>query len=48
VFPGTVEQIHWSIPDPAEASGSDDEILSAFRAARDDLEARIREWISKK
>lgn len=47
VFPGAVEQIHWSIPDPAEAGGSDDEILSAFRAARDDLEARIRAFLSQ-
>jgi arsenate reductase len=46
-FAGAAEQIHWSIPDPAEADGSDDEVLSAFRTARDDLEARIRAFLSE-
>ena len=35
VFPGTVEQIHVSFPDPADAEGNDDERLAVFRTVRD-------------
>ncbi len=35
-------QIHWSISDPDRATGTEAEILGAFRAARDDLKARIK------
>jgi thioredoxin type arsenate reductase len=37
VVPGTVQRLHWPIPDPARATGSDAERLGAFRAARDAL-----------
>ena len=40
-FPGGERRIHWSIPDPSGVDGSDAERLAAFRAARDDLHARI-------
>ena len=35
VFPGPVEQIHISFPDPADAEGSDDERMAVFRSVRD-------------
>ena len=41
VFPRPVEQIHVSFPDPALAGGSEVERLAAFRAVRDDIEARL-------
>jgi arsenate reductase len=44
VFPGPAERIHWSLPDPAAAQGSDQERLAAFRGVRDDLEQRFRSW----
>ena len=40
-LPGVAEQRHWSIEDPAAVGGSDEERLSAFRAARDELAGRI-------
>ncbi|HEY3290855.1 MAG TPA: arsenate reductase ArsC [Anaerolineae bacterium] len=36
VFPGNVERLHWSYPDPAAAEG-DEARLMAFRAVRDGL-----------
>ncbi len=39
LFPATVDQRHWPLPDPASAP--DDERLEAFRAARDELLRRI-------
>lgn len=35
-------QLHWSIPDPAKASGTAAEQLDTFRAARDQLRARVQ------
>ncbi len=39
--PGAVRRLHWALPDPARATGSDGERLDAFRAARD----RLRELL---
>ncbi|MGH8623549.1 MAG: arsenate reductase ArsC, partial [Burkholderiales bacterium] len=39
--PGTVRRIHWPLPDPAGAPGSDAERLVAFRRTRD----RLRELL---
>ena len=41
VFPGPVETLHLSFPDPADARGSDDEILAVFRAVRDAIRDRL-------
>jgi arsenate reductase len=41
VFPRARRRIHWSVPDPSLVQGPDR--LAAFRAARDDLRARIRQ-----
>ncbi len=44
VFPGRVERIHWSFPDPAAVEG-DAARLAAFRAVRDGLIERFREFL---
>jgi arsenate reductase (thioredoxin) len=41
VIPGAREQAHWSIDDPSEVQGSEDERLEAFRTARDKLRDRV-------
>ncbi len=41
MFPRSVEQIHVSFPDPAEAAGSEEERMAVFRAVRDDIRARL-------
>ena len=41
-FPGGPELIHWSIPDPARESGSDEETLPAFEHTAAELCTRIR------
>lgn len=45
-LPGVANQLHWSIEDPATDSGTDDERLAAFRAARDDLAGRIEAFLA--
>lgn len=47
VFPGSPARIHWSLPDPAAAVGSEDERLTAFRQVRDTLEARLRDFAAR-
>jgi arsenate reductase len=42
-FPGKARHLHWSFNDPAEARGSEEEILSAFRNVRDEIKSRIEE-----
>lgn len=41
MFPGNTEILHISFPDPAKASGSEEEILNVFRRVRDDLRERL-------
>jgi arsenate reductase len=42
IFPGAPRHVHWSIPDPSAAEGTDEARAAAFRSAADDLTARIR------
>jgi protein-tyrosine-phosphatase len=45
-FPATgATMIAWSIVDPAEDAGSEEERLGRFREARDQIEARIKAWL---
>lgn len=41
VFFGGVKRLHMGFPDPAEATGSDEEILVEFRCIRDKIRARM-------
>jgi arsenate reductase len=34
-FPGAAERLHWSLPDPAAAQGTEEERLEVFRSVRD-------------
>lgn len=43
--PPQIKRIHWPIEDPAKATGTEDEILKAFRSARDDIRKRIENFM---
>jgi arsenate reductase (thioredoxin) len=43
VFPATLKSLHWDIADPAAATGSHQEKLAAFRRARDEITAHIKQ-----
>jgi len=46
-LPSHVRKLHWPIDDPAILSGrAPEEVLAAFRTARDELESRVREFLS--
>jgi ArsR family transcriptional regulator, arsenate/arsenite/antimonite-responsive transcriptional repressor / arsenate reductase (thioredoxin) len=46
-FPGPPQLIHWSIPDPAAAGGTDAQTYPAFRALAATLETRIGFLLSR-
>jgi arsenate reductase len=37
IWPGQGRRVHLGFPDPAKATGTEDEIMAAFRAVRDDI-----------
>lgn len=45
VFLGPVKKLHWSTPDPAQATGTEAEIDAAFDEAFNMLKARIEEYL---
>jgi arsenate reductase len=42
VFFGAKERLHWSLPDPAKAGGTEAEQLHVYRQVRDAIRARIQ------
>ncbi|HLN69109.1 MAG TPA: hypothetical protein VK280_17805 [Streptosporangiaceae bacterium] len=45
-FPGHPGAVHWSIPDPAAASGGEEDTYPAFERMAAELEARIGFWLA--
>jgi len=43
--PPDIKRVHWPIDDPAAATGSEEEIMAAFRKARDEIRSKIAEFI---
>jgi arsenate reductase len=41
VFPAAAQRLHWSFPDPSQATGTEEEQLAAYRAVRDAIRSRI-------
>lgn len=37
IFPSSAQRIHHNFPDPAKATGTEEEIMSAFAAVRDEI-----------
>jgi arsenate reductase len=46
IWPGMNERIFWPFEDPASATGSHEEKLATFRDIRDQIEAKILEWLA--
>ncbi len=48
IFPGDTEIMHVGFPDPAKASGSEEEIVATFRRVRDDLRGKLIPLLKEK
>ena len=47
ILPTGTNKQHWPLADPAKAIGTEDEIMSVFRASRDDIEQRIKDLLAR-
>jgi arsenate reductase len=47
VVPGHVRKEHWPLSDPAKATGTEAEIMAAFRASRDDIRSRVADLLER-
>lgn len=47
IFPFGTQRLHWPFEDPAALEGTDADKLAKFRAVRDQIDARIRAWLSE-
>ncbi len=45
--PLEIKRLHWPIEDPVGTIGTDDEILEAFRKARDEIRERIEGFLAE-
>ncbi len=45
VFPGRATRLHWSLPDPSNASGTEEERLAIYRQVRDRIRSLVEEWV---
>ena len=48
VFPDISTRLYWPFDDPRAAEGSEDEILNKFREVRDQIEAKVQNFIETK
>ncbi len=46
MFLGARENVHWSLEDPAQAQGDDEERMSVFRAIRDEIRRRVEHLLA--
>jgi arsenate reductase len=44
-WPGVRARMFWPFDDPAAAQGTEEQRLEAFRRVRDEIDARIRDWV---
>lgn len=45
IFPGMGTRLHWPFDDPAAVQGSQEEKLAKFCQVRDQIEAKVLEWL---
>ena len=45
VFPSTAQKLHHNFPDPAKATGTEEEIMAQFRAVRDQVKAYAEAFV---
>jgi arsenate reductase (thioredoxin) len=47
IYPFANHTLYWPFDDPAEAEGSEEQRLERFREVRDQIAARIDEWLAE-
>lgn len=47
VFPSNAKQFHYNFPDPAKATGTEEEIMDQFRRVREMIKGYCREFVDQ-
>ena len=47
LFPGSPRILHWSLPDPAQAEGTPDQVRDTYRAVRDRIAELVRPLVAE-
>ena len=47
-FPSNAQKVHYNFPDPAKATGTEEEVMDEFRRVRDMIKNFCREFISNR
>jgi arsenate reductase len=47
-FPSHAQKVHYNFPDPAKATGTEEEVMDEFRRVRDMIKDFCREFISNR
>jgi len=47
IFPGVCKRVNWSFPNPADFTGTEDEILAETRKVRDMIKAEVKKFIAE-
>jgi len=45
--PPEIKRIHWSLKDPAKATGTEKEVMNEFRRVRDDIKNKVKDFIKE-
>lgn len=46
IFPGQMNRYHWGFLDPAQATGSEEEILAVFRKVREEIKSVLSAYLA--
>jgi arsenate reductase (thioredoxin) len=47
VFPGALQHLNWSFPDPAQLQGTHEEKIKEIRKIRDAIKTKLESWIAE-
>lgn len=47
VFPGVSKRLYWPFDDPADTQGTKSEQLEKFRRVRDEIAAKVIDWLAQ-
>jgi arsenate reductase len=47
VFPGRSEKLHWPFPDPSTFTGTDEQVMTAVRALRDEIREKVGQFVAE-
>lgn len=45
VFPGAGTKLHWPFEDPADTTGTEEQVIASFRRIRDEIGIKVKNWL---